>query len=78
MPARMALQSHGSGRGRANLQGDCVMDERTLGAIVFLILLAISVVGLLWSSRQAERLDSERRRRTTLVREDGTVIGTRP
>jgi hypothetical protein len=54
------------------------MDERTLGAIVFLILLAISVVGLLWSSRQAERLDGERRRRTTLVGEDGTVIGTGP
>lgn len=52
------------------------MDERTLGAIVFLILLAISVVGFFWSSRQADRLDGERRRRTTLVREDGTVIGT--
>ncbi len=54
------------------------MDERTLGAVVFLILLAISLVGLFWSSRQAERLDGERRRRVTMVREDGTVIGTAP
>lgn len=53
------------------------MDERTLGAIVFLILLAISVVGLFWSSRQADRLDGERRQRTTLVREDGTMAGNR-
>jgi hypothetical protein len=53
------------------------MDERTLGAIVFLILLAICVVGLLWSSRQAERLDGERRQRRTLVREEGPVVVNR-
>ncbi|MES2539419.1 MAG: hypothetical protein V4720_08585 [Pseudomonadota bacterium] len=53
------------------------MDERTLGAVVFLILLAISIVGLFWSSRQAERLDGERRQRTTQVRQDGTVLVTR-
>ncbi len=51
------------------------MDELTLGAVVFLILLAISLVGLFWSSRQADRLDGERRQRRTLVREDGTVVG---
>jgi hypothetical protein len=51
------------------------MDERTLGAIVFLILLAISLVGLFWSSRQADRLDADRRRRT-VVRDDGTVVAT--
>lgn len=78
MPMCLALQSHGSGKFRADFHRDCVMDERTLGAIVFLIVLAISAVGLLWSSRQAERLDGERRRQTTLVGEDGTVIGTRP
>lgn len=49
------------------------MDERTLGAIVFLVLLAMSVVGLIWSSRQADRLDGQGRRRV-LVQEDGTVI----
>lgn len=53
------------------------MDERTLGAIVFLILLAISLVGLFWSSRQADRLDGEKRRRRTVVSDDGTVIATR-
>lgn len=53
------------------------MDELTLGAIVFLILLAISVVGLFLSSRQADRLDGERRQRSTLVREEGTMVGSR-
>ncbi len=53
------------------------MDERTAGAIVFLILLAISLIGLFWSSRQAERLDGERRQRTTLMRDDGRVVGNR-
>lgn len=53
------------------------MDEQVLGTVVFLILLAIAVVGLLWSSRQAERLDGERRQRTALVREDGTVVANR-
>lgn len=51
-------------------------DERTIGAVVFLILLAISVIGLFWSSRSADRLDSERRQRTVTYRED-TVIGSR-
>lgn len=52
------------------------MDERTLGAIVFLILLAISVVSLFWSSRNADRLDGERRQRAATFRED-TVMGSR-
>lgn len=51
-------------------------DVRTLGAVVFLILLAISLVGLFWSSRNADRLDGERRQRLSTVR-DETVIGTR-
>jgi hypothetical protein len=52
------------------------MDERVLGAVVFLILLAISVVGVFWSSRQAERLDRDRLTRPRpMVRDDGTVVG---
>lgn len=51
------------------------MDERTLGAVVFLVLLAISVAGLFWSSRQADRLDAERRQRRTLASQDTSMIG---
>ncbi len=53
------------------------MNELILGAVVFLILLAISLVGLFWSSRQADKLDSERRQRRTLLRADGTMGETR-
>lgn len=52
------------------------MDERTLGAIVFLILLAISLAGLFWSSRQADRLDAERRRRNSPLREDRSMTAS--
>lgn len=45
-------------------------EERTLGAVVFLILLAISLVGLFWSSRNADRLDGERRRRVETYRDE--------
>ncbi|HLQ18041.1 MAG TPA: hypothetical protein VK146_03595 [Tabrizicola sp.] len=51
-------------------------DERTLGAVVFLILLAISLVGLFWSSRSADRLDGERRQRTATFPEE-SVTGSR-
>ncbi|WP_374435809.1 hypothetical protein [Tabrizicola sp.] len=50
-------------------------DVRTIGAVVFLILLAISFAGLVWSSRSADRLDGERRRRAATLRDD-KIIGT--
>ena len=67
----------GPGHGPRNRQEELQSTNLLCGATVFLILLAISVVGLFWSLCQADRLDGERHPRRTLVCDDDTMVGNR-